>query len=129
MEGPAFSTRAESRLYRSWDASLIGMTALPEAKLAREAELAYAVLALVTDYDCWRTADADINVGEILQIMKGNAAFAQEVIQRLVPALESMQPSSIAADALKAAIITAPESWPEASKKKLQPLLSRYLQK
>ncbi|MFN8389254.1 MAG: S-methyl-5'-thioadenosine phosphorylase [Bdellovibrionota bacterium] len=127
MEGPAFSTRAESHLYRSFGASLIGMTALPEAKLAREAEIAYAVLALVTDYDCWRSHAADVDVAEILRIMGKNVEFARSVIQHLVPSLKNVRPSSMAADALQAAIITPKELWPAPTKVKLRALLDRYL--
>ena len=109
MEGPAFSTRAESHLYRSWGASLIGMTALPEAKLAREAELAYATLALVTDYDCWRSSEADVNVSEILETLGKNSTLAKSVLSEVARRLPDFTPSALAADALATAIITDPK--------------------
>ena len=127
MEGPAFSTRAESELHRQWGGSLIGMTALPEAKLCREAEIAYSVLALVTDYDCWRGDSADVDVGEILRIMATNVSFAKEVIQSLVPALENVRPSALAARALDSAIVTQRDLWPADTTTKLKPILERYL--
>ena len=127
MEGPAFSTRAESQLYRSWGASLIGMTALPEAKLAREAEMSYAILATVTDYDCWRSREADVEVSEILKVLSENVDSARKVILDAVPGLEKeSQPDSIARS-LEFAIMTAPQKIPEATRKKLAPLLSRYI--
>ncbi len=127
MEGPAFSTRAESLLYRSWGGSVIGMTALPEAKLAREAELAYASLALVTDYDCWRSESADVNVEEILATLKKNSAFAKECLTALCQVLPQYSPSALAADALKYSIITRPDFIPERVKSELAPLIGRYV--
>lgn len=127
MEGPVFSTRAESHWYRSMGASIIGMTALPEAKLAREAELSYAVLATVTDYDCWRSETADIDVAELLATMASNSGFAKEVLAKLLPKLAvTAQPPQIA-NVLAASIITAPENIPASRKKELQPLLGKYL--
>ena len=126
MEGPQFSTRAESHSYRSLGASMIGMTALPEAKLAREAELAYAVLALVTDYDCWKSHEADVEVQEILRIMAENALKAKSIIRRLVPLLGNVRPSPMAADALKYAILTAPDHWPKETAARLELLLRRF---
>src|SRR2546423_1643957 len=84
MEGPQLSTRAESRLYRQWGVDVIGMTNMPEAKLAREAELCYATLALATDYDCWHASAADVDIGTILAILQHNVQLAQEVITRTV---------------------------------------------
>ncbi len=89
MEGPPFSTRAESHLYRSWDADLIGMTALPEAKLAREAEICLAVVAMVTDYDCWREAEESVSVEMILKVMNENTKAIQKVIPAIADALSS----------------------------------------
>ena len=126
IEGPQFSTRAESLSYRALGASLIGMTALPEAKLAREAELAYAVLALVTDYDCWRSHESDVDVPEILRIMAENAQKAKAIIRRLVPLLESVRPSAMAAGALQNAILTAPDQWPKETAARLELLLRRF---
>lgn len=127
IEGPQFSTRAESHLYRSWGASIIGMTALPEAKLAREAEIAYATLALVTDYDCWRAHDADVDVAEILETMARNVSAAKRTLRSLVPLLVSREPSALAADALRFSIISAPDLVPRALKADLAPLIGRYL--
>ena len=87
MEGPQFSTRAESRLYQSWGCDVIGMTAMPEAKLAREAELPYALMAMVTDYDCWREGEAAVEVGHILEVMHANTARAKALVVALARAL------------------------------------------
>lgn len=127
MEGPQFSTRAESHMYREWGASLIGMTAIPEAKLAREAELAYATLALVTDYDCWRTASADVDVTEILAVMKKNSEFARKVLKATVRKLQHLNPSPLAANALAQSIITPPQLIPAKVKEQLQPLIGKYV--
>lgn len=106
MEGPQFSTRAESRLYRQWGVSVIGMTAMPEAKLAREAELPYATLALATDYDCWHEAEADVSVDAILAVLKQNADLARRTVARLAQALPDPGLSP-AAGATRNAILTA----------------------
>lgn len=127
MEGPAFSTRAESHLYRAWGASIIGMTALPEAKLAREAEIAYATLAMVTDYDCWRSATDDVDVNDIMATMAKNAELAKEVLSVAVPKLAEQTPSTLASEALKFAVITPPEVIPEETKEKLKAILGPYL--
>jgi len=105
MEGPQFSTRAESLLYRSWGVSVIGMTAMPEAKLAREAELPYATIAFATDYDCWHQAEEDVSVEAVLGVLKSNAHRAQDILRRL-PALLPDPKQSPASQALKHAIIT-----------------------
>jgi len=105
MEGPQFSTRAESRLYRQWGVSVIGMTALPEAKLAREAELPYATLALATDYDCWHESEEDVSIDAILAVLRQNAELARRTVQKL--ALSLPDPSgSPAFQATKNAILT-----------------------
>lgn len=127
MEGPAFSTRAESQMYRSLGGTLIGMTNLPEAKLAREAEIAYATLALVTDYDCWRSEAADVDISQILDTLKKNSSFGKEVVRELAKILPSETPSELARNALRSAILTAKEHIPEVLKKQLAPILSRYL--
>jgi 5'-methylthioadenosine phosphorylase len=108
MEGPQFSTRAESRLYRSWGCDVIGMTAMPEAKLAREAELPYALLAMVTDYDCWHDG-GDVDIAEILRIMAANAEIARATIIALVNALPATRAASPIDTILDTALITAPE--------------------
>ncbi|MDJ1177701.1 S-methyl-5'-thioadenosine phosphorylase [Roseofilum sp. BLCC_M91] len=129
MEGPAFSTQAESELYRSWGATVIGMTNIPEAKLAREAEIAYASLNLVTDYDCWHPDHDHVSVEMILDNLHHNAENAQKVIQETVGRLHENPPVSEAHSALKYAIVTRPEFMPEATRKKLGLLVDKYLQK
>ncbi|AKG24050.1 S-methyl-5'-thioadenosine phosphorylase [Calothrix sp. 336/3] len=127
MEGPAFSTKAESNLYRSWGATVIGMTNLPEAKLAREAEIAYATLALVTDYDCWHSDHDSVTVDMVIANLQRNAINAQKVIQETVRRLAANPPVSDAHSALKYAILTNLEKAPAATKSKLQLLLQKYL--
>jgi len=127
MEGPAFSTQAESNLYRSWGATIIGMTALPEAKLAREAEIAYATLALATDYDCWHPDHDHVTIDMVIDYLRRNAINAQNVIQETVKRLSANPPLSDAHSALKFAILTPPEQMPGATKDKLKLLLQKYL--
>ena len=127
MEGPAFSTLAESNLYRSWDATIIGMTNLPEAKLAREAEIAYATLALVTDYDCWHPDHANVTVEMVIGNLQRNAVNAQKVIQETVRRLNQNPPTSEAHSALKYAILTPLDKVPASTKEKLELLLKKYL--
>jgi 5'-methylthioadenosine phosphorylase len=127
MEGPAFSTKAESHLYRSWGATVIGMTNLPEAKLAREAEIAYATLALVTDYDCWHSDHDSVTVEMVIANLQRNAVNAQKVIQETVRRLSENPPSSDAHSALKYAILTNLKKVPAATKEKLGLLLKKYL--
>lgn len=127
MEGPAFSTKAESHLYRSWGATIIGMTNLPEAKLAREAEIAYATLALVTDYDCWHPDHDSVTVEMVIGNLQRNATNAQKVIQETVRRLSENPPASEAHSALKYAILTQLDKVPAATKEKLGLLLKKYL--
>ena len=127
MEGPAFSSRAESHMYRSWNAHLIGMTAIPEAKLAREAELSYCLMALVTDYDCWRSSGADVDIPQILEIMRGNVGFAKSVISNVIPKLSTKTPSTMCSQAMAHAIITNPDSISPETKQRLGPLLQKYM--
>ncbi|WP_071189481.1 S-methyl-5'-thioadenosine phosphorylase [Trichormus sp. NMC-1] len=127
MEGPAFSTKAESNLYRSWGATVIGMTNLPEAKLAREAEIAYATLALVTDYDCWHPDHDSVTVEMVIGNLHKNAINAQKVIQETVKRLSENPPASDAHSALKYAILTNLDKAPAATKEKLELLLKKYL--
>jgi 5'-methylthioadenosine phosphorylase len=127
MEGPAFSTKAESNLYRSWGATIIGMTNLTEAKLAREAEIAYATLALVTDYDCWHPDHDHVTVEMVIENLHHNAINAQKVIQETVRNLVANPPVSDAHSALKYAILTRLETAPAATKEKLNILLKKYL--
>jgi 5'-methylthioadenosine phosphorylase len=109
MEGPAFSTRAESLLYRSWGVSVIGMTAMPEAKLAREAELPYATLALATDYDCWHVSEEAVSVEVVLSVLRANADLGKRVVAEIASTLPDPT-SSPASSALQGALITAPEA-------------------
>ncbi|MEB3218740.1 MAG: S-methyl-5'-thioadenosine phosphorylase [Nostocales cyanobacterium 94392] len=127
MEGPAFSTKAESHLYRSWDATVIGMTNLTEAKLAREAEIAYATLALATDYDCWHPDHDSVTVEMVVANLHKNAVNAQKVIQETVRRLSENPPESDAHSALKYAILTPLDKVPAKTKEKLGLLLQKYL--
>ena len=127
MEGPQFSTRAESRLYRTWGVDVIGMTNIPEAKLAREAELCYATLALATDYDCWHETEEDVTVEAILAVMHRNVEAAKKVIAGTVSSLGGAPPCSCP-EALKFAILTDRSVVPSATKEKLKPILGKYLQ-
>ncbi len=126
MEGPQFSTRAESHLYRSWGADVIGMTNLQEAKLAREAEMSYATLAMVTDYDCWREGHDDVTVEQVVAVMHQNSANAEKVVRAAVAALPKDGKSPYA-DALKFAIMTDKTKIPAAAKKRLGLILEKYL--
>ncbi|TVR14929.1 MAG: S-methyl-5'-thioadenosine phosphorylase [Phormidium sp. GEM2.Bin31] len=126
MEGPAFSTRAESHLYRSWGASVIGMTNLTEAKLAREAEIAYATLALVTDYDCWHPDHDSVTVEMVVNNLRLNAHNAQQVIRETVRRLHDAPFVSEAHSALKFAVLTPWDKVPETTKGKLELLLRPY---
>jgi 5'-methylthioadenosine phosphorylase len=127
MEGPAFSTKAESNMYRMLGGTVIGMTNLPEAKLAREAEMAYATLALATDYDCWHPDHDHVTVELVIANLHKNAANAQRVIQETVRRLGANLFISEAHSALKYAIITPKDKFPEATQKKLELLLRKYL--
>lgn len=127
MEGPAFSTRAESELYRSWGAKLIGMTALPEAKLAREAELSYCTMALVTDYDCWRTSESEVEVHEIIKIINSNVNFAKKVINDLASKIDTIVQKDSISNALRDAILTPKEIWPKKRVEELDVILEKYL--
>lgn len=127
MEGPAFSTKAESNLYRSWGATIIGMTNLPEAKLAREAEIAYATLALVTDYDCWHPDHDSVTVELVIANLQRNAINAQKVIQETVKRLSENPPPSEAHSALKYAVLTPLDKVSSETKEKLALLLQKYL--
>lgn len=128
MEGPAFSTKAESEeVYRRWGAAVIGMTNLPEAKLAREAEIAYATLALVTDYDCWHPDHDSVSVEMVIQNLQRNAGNAQRVIRQVVQRIAANPPVSIAHSALQHAILTPLDHVPPATLEKLSLLLRKYL--
>ena len=122
IEGPAFSTRAESHLYRSWGVSVIGMTAMPEAKLAREAELPYATLALATDFDCWHESEEDVSVDAVLAVLHANAELAKRCVAELAAALPDPRESA-ASTALAGAVITAPDAIASETRARLSWLL------
>jgi 5'-methylthioadenosine phosphorylase len=126
MEGPAFSTRAESEVHRRFGFDVIGMTNLQEAKLAREAEICYATMAMVTDYDCWHTEEESVSVGQIIAVLQYNAKMAQEIIRLAVSGIPKEQSCSCA-NALATAIFTSPEKMPVKTKKKLQLLIGKYV--
>ncbi|MBI2850760.1 MAG: S-methyl-5'-thioadenosine phosphorylase [Chloroflexi bacterium] len=126
MEGPAFSTRAESKLYRSWGADLIGMTALPEAKLAREAEICYAIIGCVTDYDSWWEPGKPVTVDMILHTMHHNVDMAKSIIKLAVSRI-SEERDCPCATALETAIVTAADRIPPEQKKKLELLIGKYV--
>ena len=126
MEGPAFSTRAESRLHQSWGCDLVGMTAMPEAKLAREAELPYALVAMVTDFDCWHDG-SDVDVADIMAVMHGNAALARAMIVQLCASLPETRTPSPIDHVLDQAIMTAPDQRDPAMLAKNGAILARWL--
>jgi 5'-methylthioadenosine phosphorylase len=126
MEGPAFSTKAESNVYRSWGMDVIGMTNLQEAKLAREAEICYATLALVTDYDCWHEAHDAVSVETVIEYLNKNVRNAQVIMREAVKELSNKPRACQCGSALKNAIFTAPDLWPEETKKKLEAIIGKY---
>ena len=129
MEGPQFSTRAESNLYRSWGCDVIGMTNMPEAKLAREAEICYATVAMVTDYDCWHSGHAAVDVAAVIKVMTGNTAAAQRLVAALARHFPREHPACpIGSDtALSVALITAPDARDPAVVAKLDAVAGRVL--
>jgi len=127
MEGPQFSTRAESNLYRSWGADVIGMTNLQEAKLAREAEICYATMAMVTDYDCWREGHDDVTIEQVIAVVHQNADSAAKVVRSAVAAMPA-EKSCGCGDALKYAILTDRKAIPAETRKKLSVLLDKYFE-
>ncbi len=126
IEGPQFSTRAESRLYRTWGVDIIGMTNIPEAKLAREAEICYATIAFATDYDCWHQEAGDVSIGEVLRILAQSTKIAKSAIRNAVKHLPEKR-ECICATALKYALITGKKMIPEKTKKDLEPIIGKYL--
>jgi len=126
MEGPQFSTRAESNLYRSWGADIIGMTNLQEAKLAREAEICYATLAMVTDYDCWHEGHDDVTIDQIVAVIHQNSANASRVIRAAVGLLPA-QRTCACKTALTNAILTSHDAIPQSTREKLGPIVDRVL--
>lgn len=127
MEGPAFSTRAESNLYRSWGASVIGMTNLPEAKLAREAEISYATLAMATDYDCWYEGHDDVTVEQVIAVLQANVALAKKIVALAIPRIAAHDGPAPMSSALANSIITAPDAIPAERIEALAPLVGKYL--
>jgi 5'-methylthioadenosine phosphorylase len=128
IEGPQFSTRAESRVYRTWDTSVIGMTNLPEARLAREAEICYATVALATDYDCWHETEEDVTVEQVLKVLAKNIDNAKKIIRNAIVAIDPKAPRGcVCSTALRHAIMTRPESIPMVKKRALAPLIGRYI--
>ena len=125
MEGPMFSTRAESNLYRSWGASVIGMTNLPEAKLAREAEICYSTIALSTDYDCWHESEENVSVEQVVAIVKQNVALAKQIVKNAVERIPADR-SCACKDAAAHAIMTAPEAIPASARQRLGIILDKY---
>src|SRR5258705_874804 len=126
MEGPAFSTVAESNVYRSWGTDVIGMTNLQEAKLAREAEICYATLALVTDYDCWHPGHDAVTVETVIEYLNKNVRNAQLIMKEAVKSLARQPRGCKCGSALKNAIFTAPDLWPEATTMKLAAIVKKY---
>ncbi len=126
MNGPQFSTRAESNIYRGWGVDVIGMTNMPEAKLAREAEMSFCTIALCTDYDCWHEEEDDVSVEAVLATVKQNAALARDIVANIPGHLPETH-NCIASSALKFAIMTDPDKIPAETKTRLAPLLSKYL--
>jgi 5'-methylthioadenosine phosphorylase len=126
MEGPAFSTRAESNLYRAWGASLIGMTALPEAKLAREAEVCYAAVACATDYDCWHETEEDVTTDLILANLLKNVEVSKQIVSAAVSRLPATRDCACAT-ALQTAIVTQAQYVPDRLKRDLAPIIGKYM--
>ena len=126
IEGPNFSTRAESTIYRSWGVDIIGMTNLPEARLAREAEICYGTVALATDYDCWHDGHDDVTVEAVLEIIRQNVAMARNIIKHAAGALSS-QPRCTCGESLKYAIMTDRDLIPAQTREDLEPILGKYL--
>jgi 5'-methylthioadenosine phosphorylase len=127
MEGPAFSTRAESHLYRSWGANVIGMTNVTEAKLAREAEISYATIAMSTDYDCWHEGHDDVTVEQVVAVINANVSQARKIIRNAIPKILSHDGPAPYSDALAFAIMTSKEKIPSERIEELRPLVGKYL--
>lgn len=127
MEGPAFSTRAESFMYRNFEAAIIGMTNLTEAKLAREAEICYGIIALSTDYDCWHTAHDDVSVEAVVRIIRQNVAMAKEIIRNAVASIHGRERNCPCGSALQYAIISDTSAIPAETKQKLGLIIGKYL--
>lgn len=127
IEGPAFSTLAESTLYRQWSAAIVGMTNVPEAKLAREAEIAYATLALVTDYDCWHPSHDSVTVEMAIANLQHNASNAKRILAQAITLIENAPPSSAAHDALRTALVTPPAAISVVARERLAAIIGKYI--
>ncbi|MHB1361170.1 MAG: S-methyl-5'-thioadenosine phosphorylase [Thermoleophilia bacterium] len=126
MEGPQFSTRAESLVYRSWGVDVIGMTNLQEAKLAREAEICYATVALATDYDCWYEGEEDVTIQQVIETVNKNVAMAKKIVEESVPRIPETRGCGCAS-AMQYGVMTAPEAIPAATKEKLKDIIGKYV--
>lgn len=126
IEGPQFSTKAESRLYRTWGVDVIGMTNMPEAKLAREAELCYATIALVTDYDCWHETEESVTVDAILATLHRNVVLAKDILRKVIPDMGERLPCACN-EALRTAIVTPVDRMSAAAKRRVGALINRYV--
>jgi 5'-methylthioadenosine phosphorylase len=128
VDGPTFSTKAESMLFRSWGMDIVGMTALPEARLAREAEMCYATLALSTDYDCWHEVEAEVSAGSIFETIRANVAMSREIVRILIPAAAAGGGNRCScSSALAGAISTDPKRIGAAARRRLAPIAGKYL--
>jgi 5'-methylthioadenosine phosphorylase len=127
IEGPMFSSRAESKIYRSWNVDVIGMTNYQEAKLAREAEICYATIALSTDYDCWHETEEDVDAMKVVEVMNKNVATAKKIIRYALPQI-SGERNCPCASSLKYAIVTDRSKIPADTKKRLKPIIGRYIE-
>lgn len=127
IEGPQFGTRAESHMYRAWGGDIIGMTGMPEARLAREAELPYALVGMVTDYDCWRTDETHVEVGEVMRVMQANAGLARRTVVELARILPASREASPIDTCLSGAIVTAPDARDPGLIAKLDAVAGRVL--
>ena len=127
MEGPQFSSLAESKLYRSWGCDVIGMTNMPEAKLAREAEMSYATLAMATDYDCWHPEHDAVTVDQVIAVLQQNAALAKRVVRNVVPQIVQYNQPSPHASALATAILTPPSAVSAETRRAFAPLIGKYM--
>jgi 5'-methylthioadenosine phosphorylase len=126
IEGPQFSTRAESRLYRTWGVDVIGMTNLPEARLTREAEICYSSIAFATDYDCWHESAGDVSIGDVLRILAESTKTAKRAIREAIKHLPEKR-ECLCANALQYALITGKKFIPEKTKKDLKPIIGKYI--
>ena len=127
MEGPQFSTRAESLVYRSWGVDVIGMTNLQEAKLAREAEICYATMALATDYDCWYEGEEDVTIAQVIETMNNNVDMAKKIVETAVPRIPETRTECGCATAMQYGVMTDPAAIPAATKEKLKDIIGKYI--